>query len=89
MAVGAQSADVAGLVVRQALGMATLGIALGVPVALVSTKVLERFLFVTSPWDPATLVLTAGALWLLAFAASCVPAHRAARVDPLLTLRAE
>jgi predicted permease len=88
-ALGAQRADVAMLVVKQALTTTVVGIACGAALALAATRLLEGFLFETSPRDPATFILMAAVLCVMALAASYVPARRAARLDPVAALRSE
>src|SRR5262249_42253806 len=89
MAVGAKHTDVAMLVVKQALKMTIAGVLLGAGLAFLVTRVLARFLFAISPRDPVVFIGAGAALCALALAASYVPARPAARVDPLVTLRAE
>ena len=88
-ALGASPRRVAGLVVRQGMGLAAVGIAAGVAGAVAVTRGLESMLFGVSPLDPLTF---GGAIALLAgvsLLACGVPAVRAARVDPTVALRAE
>jgi putative ABC transport system permease protein len=89
MALGAQRADVVGLVVGQALTMSLVGIAAGAALALAATQVLAAFLFEISARDPATFAAAAMILTALTLVASYVPARRAAGADPLAALRAE
>lgn len=89
MAVGAQRADIATLVVKQALTMTGIGIACGAALAVFVTRLLDRFLFEVSPHDPATFVLAATVLGVMSLLASYIPARRAMKVDPLLALRCE
>ena len=88
-ALGAQRAAVAMLVVKQALTTTFIGMACGVPLALVATRLLERFLFEVSPHDPATFLAVGAVLCVTALLASYIPARRAASVDPLVALRCE
>jgi putative ABC transport system permease protein len=88
-ALGAQRADVAMLVVKQALTTTVIGIVCGAALALAATRLLEGFLFETSPRDPATFVLIAAVLCAMALAASYIPARRAAHLDPVAALRGE
>jgi ABC-type antimicrobial peptide transport system permease subunit len=69
--------------------MAGIGLALGVAGALVLTRLMAALLFDTSPSDPITYLVVVGVLGSIALIASGVPALRAARVDPALTMRAE
>jgi putative ABC transport system permease protein len=89
MAIGARSGNVTRLVVAQALKMTMIGIACGVGLALLTTRLLERFLFDVRPRDPGTLVAAGVVIGVLALVASYLPARRATQVDPLVTLRAE
>lgn len=65
------------------------GLALGVPGALVASWVLQIFLFRLSPLDPASYAQVALILGAAGLAAANLPARRALRVDPVLALRAE
>ena len=89
LALGAQSRDIVGLVVFSSLGMATLGVALGLGFSLAAGKFLEPLLFDTSPRSPIVLAGVAVVLIGVALLASVVPAIRAKRVDPMLALRTE
>ena len=88
-ALGAQRVDIALLVVKQALTTTLVGIACGAALAMPATRLLERFLFETSPHDAATFIVIGVLLCVMTLVASYVPARRAARVDPLVALRAE
>jgi ABC-type antimicrobial peptide transport system permease subunit len=89
MALGAARANVLGMVLRRAIGVVFAGIAIGTAGALMSTRVLMRFLFEVKPSDPATFVVVCLVLALSALAACWVPARRATRVDPMIALRYE
>jgi putative ABC transport system permease protein len=89
MALGAPPARVLRHVVTRALALALLGVALGLTGAAALTRFLRQQLFGVSPTDPVTFALVALALAAVAFAASWLPARAAARVDPLVALRAE
>lgn len=89
MALGARASQVAGLVVRQALALTSLGLVLGVGGALATTRVLGALLFEVKPGDPLVLSAVATLLILIALAASLAPTWRAAHVDPSRALRAE
>jgi putative ABC transport system permease protein len=88
-ALGASRADIVGMILRQGAGMTTLGIALGLLAAAGLSRALAGLLFDTSRLDPVTYAGVALLLSLVALLACCVPAARAARVDPMSTLRAE
>jgi ABC-type antimicrobial peptide transport system permease subunit len=89
MALGATPAAVRALVLQQAVLLACAGLAIGLTVALLSTRVLRSQLFDVSPTDPLTLVLTAVGLLVIAGLAAYLPARRATRIDPIGVLRAD
>ncbi len=89
MALGAQRSTVVMEVVRSALSLAVLGIALGLAGAYALTRLLTSWLFSISPVDPITFAATAVLLMVTALLASYVPARRTASVDPASVLRAE
>ncbi len=87
IALGAQRATVLKMFVRRGLTLATLGLAIGLVVSLLGTRVMSGMLFGVRPFDPVTFVLVSGILLLVALVASSVPAYRAATLDPMKTLR--
>lgn len=89
MAFGAQPSQVVARMLRDAALPILLGAAFGLVGAMLATRVIESFLFETAPRDPVTLATVAGALVLTGCLAALVPALRAARVDPAITLRTE
>jgi len=89
MALGAGPRELLGLVVRQGLGLAALGIAVGIAAALALSRVLSYLLYGVSPGDPATYAAIVLGVGVLALVASYVPALRAARVQPTSVLRSE
>jgi putative ABC transport system permease protein len=88
-ALGAQRHALLGMVLREGIGMALTGIAIGVGLSVWLTRVLERLLFQVSPTEPSTITMIAGLLLLVAVCASLVPAWRGASVDPAMALRAD
>lgn len=86
LALGASPREVLLLVVRQAMRPVLLGVAVGVGLALVASRVLESELFGVTSRDPLTLVGVTLTLLLVALIATLVPAGRAARVDPTRAL---
>jgi putative ABC transport system permease protein len=89
MAVGAEPGQVVGLVVRQGLGMTAAGFVVGLAAALLAGHSLRSLLFGVSPLDPLTLAVACTVLAIAGAAACYLPARRAARVDPMVALRAE
>jgi predicted permease len=89
MALGAVPGSVVALVVRQGVGPAVSGVALGAALAWAGGRALQGLLFEVSPTDPATIA--GAALFLLAVAAvaAWLPGRRASRIDPMAALRAE
>ena len=89
MALGASPSDVLGMVLRQGLSMAAVGLAAGFAAALAVTRAASGLLVHVSATDPAIFGGAALFLALVALAASIVPALRATRIDPVRALRAE
>ena len=89
VALGAQVSDVVRLVVREGAGLAAIGVGLGASAALYSSRWVKPLLFDVPPWDPAVFVSVIVVLFVVALAASWIPALRAARVDPQVALRAD
>jgi ABC-type lipoprotein release transport system permease subunit len=89
MALGAQRADVLNLVVGHGMKLAGAGALLGVAAALAATRVMRTLLYETSPTDPLSFAAVLLLLTAVALVACLVPALRATRVDPLITLRSE
>jgi putative ABC transport system permease protein len=89
IALGATRGSVLSLVVGRALGLVVAGLAIGVGLSLLVTGSLARLLFDVGPRDLTTHVVALAVLLLTAVAASYFPARRAARVDPVMALRAE
>jgi putative ABC transport system permease protein len=87
MAMGAQRSDVLGMIVRRGLTLALFGLGAGVVISAVMMRLLSGMLYGIRPYDPVTFAATAGLLLLVSVAASIVPAWRAARLDPIQTLR--
>jgi predicted permease len=89
LALGARPAEVLGMVLRNGMRLAGLGVALGVAGALVLSRVMSSILFGVAPHDPLTFGVVAVVLLGVALVACLVPARRAMRVDPAVSLRAE
>lgn len=88
MALGASSGAVAGMIVRRGTDLALVGVILGLAGAVGLTRFIATVLYVVTPLDPSTFVVTAAGLLAAAVLASWLPARRAARVDPATVLRA-
>jgi putative ABC transport system permease protein len=89
MALGAAAPDVLSMLLRQALRVVGLGLAVGLVATLLTTRVLTTLLFGVAPTDPGTLAAVVVLLGGVALLACYVPALRATRVDPVRSLRAE
>jgi predicted permease len=87
MALGATQARVARSVVGEGFKLALIGIALGIPLALVSVEFIEAFLYGIDPKDPATFSAVPLVLAAVACLAAFLPARRASRVNPIDALR--
>jgi ABC-type antimicrobial peptide transport system permease subunit len=77
------------LVVAHGLRLAALGLALGLAGALVTSRALASMVFDVGTWDVLTFAMATGTLLGAAGIAAYLPARRAARVDPMVALRAE
>ncbi|HZY64126.1 MAG TPA: ABC transporter permease [Edaphobacter sp.] len=89
MALGAQREDVMWLVLRQAGGMLTAGICIGVALAYLGSLGLKMFLYGVTPSDPWTMGAVTFLLLAGGMAAAYVPARRAAMIDPMQALRTD
>jgi putative ABC transport system permease protein len=95
MALGATQTAVMKMIIKQGMTLAVIGVALGLGVAYVLTKYLERWmqlsdmLYGVKPTDPMTYGVTAVLLTLVALIACYLPARRATKVDPMIALRRE
>ena len=77
------------MVLRQGAKLAVLGVGIGIVGALGLTRLMENLLFGVTGHDAMTFVAVAGLLMLVALLACGIPARRATRVDPMVTLRYE
>ena len=88
MALGAQTGDVRKMFLRHGLRLTVTGIAIGIGIAIMLMRVMSAFLFGVGPMDPVTYAAVSAALVGIALLATYLPARRAARVDPVVALRA-
>jgi FtsX-like permease family len=89
MALGADRATVAWLVVREALTLVGIGAALGLPLAFVAGRSILSLLHGVNPVDPASYSQATALLLIVAGVAAYLPARRASRIDPMVALRSE
>ena len=89
MAFGARRSQILRQVIAEAARLATIGIVVGLPVAIAAASLTRTMLFGLEPGDPSTIAATAGLLLLAALTAGLAPAWRASRVDPSAALRHE
>jgi len=89
MALGAQTADVLRLILRQGMLLAMIGTIVGLTIGFGGTRLLKTLLYGVSAADPVTFAIVTLLLGSVTFLACWLPALRAARVDPMSALRAE
>jgi predicted permease len=89
LALGARSRMLLWLVLRESLVMLVIGLAIGIPIALSSTRILKSLLYELSPLDPAAITTAIAAVVIMTLAAAWLPARRATKINPIQALRAE
>lgn len=89
MARGASPSNVVSRIVRDGVLMVGVGLVVGLGGAFALTRLMASLLFNTAPTDPGTFIVVIAVLGVVALAASGIPASRAARVDPEMTMRGE
>jgi predicted permease len=89
IALGARHGDIIGMVVRQGMELSAVGILAGLTGAAAVTRLMASLLFGVSAIDAATFAAVPGILAAVAFAATAIPALRAAKLDPMVALREE
>lgn len=89
MALGAQPGSVLTMILRETLALTGIGIAVGVPCAIATARLIAHLLFNVTPYDPATLALVPLVLVAAELLACYIPARRAMAVDPMVALRHE
>jgi len=88
-ALGARPWDVARPILREALTLTAIGVAIGLPVALALVRVMLSVVYGIEPHDPITMIGTVVIMVTVAALAAWIPARRAAKVDPMVALRYE
>lgn len=89
MALGAMRGDVLRMILGEVLLLIAVGIAVAIPVAFACRKLISGMLFGVGVADPVTILMSSSILVAVAALAAFVPAHRAARIDPMAALRYE
>jgi ABC-type antimicrobial peptide transport system permease subunit len=89
MALGAERRDVLWMVLRETLRLVLIGVALGLAVALVASRLVQTELFGLKSYDPLAIALALTAMIAAASFAGYLPARRATGIDPMLALRHE
>jgi predicted permease len=89
MALGARQADVLRMVMRETVGLVLAGLAIGIPVALATSRWAASLLYGLKPHDPVTLFTAITLLLVMAAVAGYLPARRASKVEPMTALRYE
>jgi putative ABC transport system permease protein len=86
-ALGATRGGIGAMILRDALALTAIGLAIGLPLATSSSRLINDLLHGTKPTEPVVYVLVALGIVLVSLIASWIPARRAARVDPIVALR--
>jgi putative ABC transport system permease protein len=86
-ALGADTRTITKMIVRDGIGVAAVGLAIGLAAALSAGRLLRSFLFETAPTDVGALTSITAILFVVVLAACYVPAQRAARIDPVKAMR--
>jgi predicted permease len=89
IALGASQSNILSLVLRQGMALAVSGVSLGLAAAFLLTRLIRSLLFGIEQTDPLTFAGISLLLAMIALFASYIPAQRAARIDPLISLRSE
>jgi predicted permease len=89
LALGARPRTLLGMILREGLALAAIGLAIGWPIAWMLSRVMGSLLFEVHPRDPLAFAGAAALMGIVAIAASGIPAWRATRVEPIAALRGD
>jgi putative ABC transport system permease protein len=89
LAIGAPVSAIHKLILGQGMRLALLGVLIGLAASIGVTRIISALLYEVSATDPATFIFNAILLSGIALVACWFPAHRAARIDPVIALRAD
>jgi ABC-type antimicrobial peptide transport system permease subunit len=89
MTLGAQRQRIRWMILRDVLVLTTVGLAIGIPLALAGSRYVRAFLYGIEPHDPAAIGIALAALVICGLMAGLVPARRASRIDPMAAMRYE
>jgi predicted permease len=89
MTLGAQRQRIRWMILRDVLVLTTVGLAIGIPLALAGSRYVRAFLYGIEPHDPAAIGIALAALVICGLMAGLVPARRASRIDPMAAMRHE
>jgi ABC-type antimicrobial peptide transport system permease subunit len=89
IAIGAKPQEIARQFMRDALTLGAFGVATGLIAAWIAMRLISAWLYGIAAWDPTALAIASGAVLMTTVAAGYLPARRAARVDPIVALRAD
>jgi predicted permease len=89
VALGARSATLLWMILRESLLLLAVGLAIGASVALGSTRIIRSLLYELSPLDPMAMAVAIAVVAVMTLAAAWLPAHRATRIEPMQALRME
>ncbi|HYT69113.1 MAG TPA: ABC transporter permease [Vicinamibacterales bacterium] len=87
LAFGAMRSSIVGMVLGETARVVIAGVVLGTGLSMVATRLVSSFLYGVTPNNPTTLLLSAVVLVCVSFGAALIPAHRAARMNPVAALR--